>query len=1764
FGPQNYVRGTGSPVAEVKSFPALNPATTYTLKIFNGGLQDADFERVSSSVISLNGTQIVGPSEFNQNVSYIEKQITLQLSNELSVELRGKPGGGITILIDGIDNTAPQILINAPANGLISSDNRPSLSVQFSDTLSGINTSSFRALLNGVDRTADFAVTAAGAGFTPPGLSDAVYRFQTTVQDRAGNSNSAEVSFQIDAVPPVSSATLSPLPNPAGWSNSDLVVHLGAQDPAVGTGVKEIHYRINGGTETVVAGAAVDLSFNQEGVSTLSYFAVDLAGNREGERQQLVRLDKTAPSLTDTLSPAPNAAGWLQSDVTVTFSATDPLSTVAAVTPPVTLTTEGAGQVVTGEAVDVAGNRATRSVPLNIDKTKPTLAIGSPTDGAILGTASSPLSLSFSDGLFAIPAGGLSVTLNGNDLTPSFTPTAGGASFTPAALADGAYTLIARVTDQAGNSTAAQVHFTIDTTPPALRVDAPPPSAATATGTITVRGQVTDATTSLVSLTVNGAAVSVAADGAFTAEAPLNAEGSNPVEIAATDAAGNVARAGLTVVRDTAPPLVEITRPAEGAYTNAATILVEGTVSDQTTSVASVTVNGVAASIANGLFQATVPLQEGSNPVAVAAADAVGNVRSLPLNLTRDSRPPLITLTAPENGAFLALSPESVTGSITDASPITAVTLNGNAVVLTGGSFSQSVDLTAGTNDFTFSATDAAGNVGTILLQVTLDNIPPEIVVTAPADDLVTRTSPVTIAGRITDTGALRESFLNGAPLSLTNGAFLVDVPLVEGPNPITLSARDAGGNLAERRLTVTLDTVAPAVTITFPADQAALNQKRVTVSGTIDDPSATITVNGVAAEISSGLYSVAGISLSPGRNDLVIRAIDAVGNETTQTRTVYLDDLPPAIRISSPAAGFVTTATVTVTGTVDDPSAAVTVNGVSATISNGIFTAAGVPAPEGPLTLLARAEDPAGNVGTDQAQVTVDQTPPLLTVTAPSETAAGSNVLLHAEASDPNGIGHVTFSVDGAPVASIDQAPFETAYTIPPSAPVGRVVSILAQTQDRAGLAISKTAGILINAPSANPGFVEGKVIDDAVGLPLAGAQVTLEGTTQVTGADGKYLFNHAAGTVLITVEKNGTTQVFRSGEVPPGQKAVLLDARLTSIDTKVNTAGPDGGTFQDQGGLLQLIVPAGTLPNTVDILLTPISNQGLTGRLPLGWSPVAAVDLQCGGARNASCGLRSEATLAVPNTAGLTVGRTIPAGIYDPAALAWRGVAPGQVSNDGKTIRLAVLQSGQYVFLFPDDPPTAPPAPVVGELIQGFSAGSLLDPNLTATGTVVPKGAPPSGGGVHAVGEVIVASTDPLPSGTRLSAKVTEEYNLRDQTNQTPEGFTEDLLVYRSTPSRLADASHLSTKFPVTPSKNFTLKDLMLGKVTLGISLPKEAPAGTLFGAEGGSLTTADGVTLSIPAGALSAPTLVRSETETVPGLSTPAGYLLLKALRLDFTQTRLAQSARVSFPLPASALSSQPILIAKVMEIAGERRAKLIGFGKISGPLVVSTNALYGLTLPGLVTEGEYLILQPQTPIGFFAGNILSVAGTPQSGVKVSDSGAPFVDLTGADGKYVVVGPLGASTLSAQDLAGPNAATQTVTVAAANQSVVQNLALVDVPFAVASASPVNGATLVPLDTPIVVGFNRSVNAASLTANSVQLLELRDPQSEIGNPIEALLVPSTAGFTLYPRQLGSATRYAVTLTAAITDLFGKPLAPMTAQFSTRNTTPPAEPAAG
>jgi hypothetical protein len=61
----------------------------------------------------------------------------------------------------------------------------------------------------------------------------------------------------------------------------------------------------------------------EEGITEVSYWAVDKAGNTEAVKTITVKLDKGGPIVTASLSPQENANGWNDSDLTASISAVD-------------------------------------------------------------------------------------------------------------------------------------------------------------------------------------------------------------------------------------------------------------------------------------------------------------------------------------------------------------------------------------------------------------------------------------------------------------------------------------------------------------------------------------------------------------------------------------------------------------------------------------------------------------------------------------------------------------------------------------------------------------------------------------------------------------------------------------------------------------------------------------------------------------------------------------------------------------------------------------------------------------------------------------------------------------------------------------------------------------------------------------------------------------------------------------------------------------------------------------------------------------------------------------------------------------------------------------------------------------------------------------------------------------------------------------------------------------------------------------------------
>ena len=94
---ETFVRGKGKPQTKQRNFTAV--AGEGSLIIHNGNANAKN--RVSSAVITLNGTQVAGPNDFNKHAGVIDKPVVLNLNNTLKVQLRSAPGSIIHVQIVG-------------------------------------------------------------------------------------------------------------------------------------------------------------------------------------------------------------------------------------------------------------------------------------------------------------------------------------------------------------------------------------------------------------------------------------------------------------------------------------------------------------------------------------------------------------------------------------------------------------------------------------------------------------------------------------------------------------------------------------------------------------------------------------------------------------------------------------------------------------------------------------------------------------------------------------------------------------------------------------------------------------------------------------------------------------------------------------------------------------------------------------------------------------------------------------------------------------------------------------------------------------------------------------------------------------------------------------------------------------------------------------------------------------------------------------------------------------------------------------------------------------------------------------------------------------------------------------------------------------------------------------------------------------------------------------------------------------------------------
>jgi hypothetical protein len=161
--------------------------------------------------------------------------------------------------------------------------------------------------------------------------------------------------------PTVTLASRLPEPNAAGWNNSAVTVMWTCADT------------LSGVVETTVAQVVTGQGTNRRVTGTCT----DQAGNTATDTQSGFKIDRGRPTITlASRLPEPNAAGWNNSAVTVTWTCADTLSGVVEDTVSQVITVQGTNRRATGTCTDQAGNTATnKQMGINIDTRAPVVVV---------------------------------------------------------------------------------------------------------------------------------------------------------------------------------------------------------------------------------------------------------------------------------------------------------------------------------------------------------------------------------------------------------------------------------------------------------------------------------------------------------------------------------------------------------------------------------------------------------------------------------------------------------------------------------------------------------------------------------------------------------------------------------------------------------------------------------------------------------------------------------------------------------------------------------------------------------------------------------------------------------------------------------------------------------------------------------------------------------------------------------------------------------------------------------------------------------------------------------------------------------------------------------------------------------------------------------------------------------------------------------------------------------------------------------------------
>ncbi len=231
----------------------------------------------------------------------------------------------------------------------------------------------------GTDATSGIASCDAAKSYSTPDTASA--SLSGTCRDLAGNQSSAAAfGFKYDATDPQVTATPARQPNANGWYRAPVAVGFTGGDATSGIRSCEAQKTYSG---------------PDNGAASVGGSCTDQAGN-VGAASLPLRYDATAPQASAAPSRAPNANGWYNAPLSISFSGTDSTSGLDSCPAPQSYSGPDNGSAaITGICQDEAGNTAPAALTLKYDATAPQTTAAPARPANAFGWYTAPVNVGF-------------------------------------------------------------------------------------------------------------------------------------------------------------------------------------------------------------------------------------------------------------------------------------------------------------------------------------------------------------------------------------------------------------------------------------------------------------------------------------------------------------------------------------------------------------------------------------------------------------------------------------------------------------------------------------------------------------------------------------------------------------------------------------------------------------------------------------------------------------------------------------------------------------------------------------------------------------------------------------------------------------------------------------------------------------------------------------------------------------------------------------------------------------------------------------------------------------------------------------------------------------------------------------------------------------------------------------------------------------------------------------------------------------------------